>query len=649
MGIRESPLARPVGWRVGRRDSEEAPVSSSDEATAPAPTAPAPTAPAPTAETAVAAAPRPGGAAAAGGTEAPLVLERYRLRRRLGAGAFGTVWHAHDERLDRDVAVKLLARERIAGGRFEREARAAARLSHPGIVTLYEAAVDDEGAYLVSELVRGHTLDDLLTSGQLSDRDIVGVAAALCEALHHAHAQGVVHRDVKPSNVLVPEAPASPAQVAKLTDFGVARLLDSESLTATGDVLGTAAYMPPEQADGLRAGAAADLYSVALVTYEALTGVNPAASLATRRGRRIAAYLPPLRRQRRDLPASLGQAIDRALRPRPAQRGTIAELRDALLAARDRVGDNPGIVTGGWSREPDDLDEAQPFSAPATAAHELPRSDPERVWPARGLAAACAAALAAWLVTELPSGRPLLAPALLALLAAAAVLILPRLGWVALAGALCVTAISRGLPGGAILVAVGMLAPMLLAPARPTAWPLAAIAPALGVIGLAGAWPALAGRARGIATRAALGAVGWVWLVLAGAVVRPVLYLPRVAGEPGAWARSVGATAQHLLPALWSSGVLAPAVVWAAAAAILPALVRARHPALDIVRVTVWALATVVAVSAAIVAVRGSAAGAPASSALVGALGAGLLALGPLAMARWRPTRRSSALGGGLS
>ena len=164
---------------------------------------------------------------------------------------------ARDERLERDVAVKLLPRERIVGGRFEREARAAARLAHPGIVTLYEAAVDDEGAYLVSELVRGSTLDALLEAGQLSDRDIVAIAIVLCDALEHAHAQGVVHRDVKPSNVLVPDAggPGSgPSQLAKLTDFGVARVIDSEGLTNTGDVLGTLAYMAPEQADGLEAG-----------------------------------------------------------------------------------------------------------------------------------------------------------------------------------------------------------------------------------------------------------------------------------------------------------------------------------------------------------------------------------------------------------
>ena len=165
-----------------------------------------------------------------GGVSGPLVLDRYRLHRRLGAGAFGTVWLARDERLEREVAVKILPRERVMGGRFEREARAAARLSHPGIVTLYEAAVDDDGAYLVSELVRGATLDQLLDEGRLSDRDIVAIGVALCDALAHAHAQGVVHRDVKPSNVLVPEQPSTPAQLAKLTDFGVARVVGGDSL-----------------------------------------------------------------------------------------------------------------------------------------------------------------------------------------------------------------------------------------------------------------------------------------------------------------------------------------------------------------------------------------------------------------------------------
>ena len=189
-------------------------------------------------------------------------------------------------------------------------------------MTLYEAEVDDDGAYLVSELVHGSTMDQLLGAGLLSDRDIIAVGMTLCDALGYAHSQGVVHRDVKPSNVLVPDTPASPSQLAKLTDFGVARLVGGDSLTRTGDVVGTAAYMAPEQAEGLEVGPPADLYSLALVMYESLTGLNPVRTgTAAQRARRLGAYLPPLRRQRRDLPRALGVAIDLALRPRPRSAG----------------------------------------------------------------------------------------------------------------------------------------------------------------------------------------------------------------------------------------------------------------------------------------------------------------------------------------
>ncbi|MGA2927445.1 MAG: serine/threonine-protein kinase, partial [Solirubrobacteraceae bacterium] len=271
---------------------------------------------------------------APGSAGQPLVLDRYRLHRRLGAGAFGTVWLAHDERLQRDVAIKIVPRERIVGGRLEREARAAAKLAHPAIVTLFEASVDDHSAYLVSELVRGATLAELLAAGWLSDRDLVAIGIALCDALAHAHLHGVVHRDVKPSNVLVPDAPATAAQVAKLTDFGVAHVVGGDSLTHAGDVLGTAAYMAPEQAAGREAGPPADLYALALVLFEGLTGVNPwGSATAAQRARRLAAHLPPLRRGRRDLPSELGCAVDLALRPRPRERGTLAQLRVALIAS----------------------------------------------------------------------------------------------------------------------------------------------------------------------------------------------------------------------------------------------------------------------------------------------------------------------------
>src|SRR3954454_24505618 len=138
---------------------------------------------------------------------AALVLDRYRLEQRLGAGGFGVVWRARDERLERAVAVKVLPHRRGMGKRAEREALAAARLNHPGIVTLYEAGSDDEAAYLVSELVEGRTLDELLADGALSDRDVARIGVALADALDHAHRNGVIHRDVKPGNVMVPMEP----------------------------------------------------------------------------------------------------------------------------------------------------------------------------------------------------------------------------------------------------------------------------------------------------------------------------------------------------------------------------------------------------------------------------------------------------------
>ena len=161
------------------------------------------------------------------------------------------------------------------GKRAEREALAAARLNHPAIVTLYEAGSDGDAAYLVSELVEGEALDDLLAEGALSDRDIARIGAALAAALDHAHGHGVIHRDVKPGNVIVPSAPHGEASLAKLTDFGVARLVGDDPLTRTSDIVGTLAYMAPEQAEGEEVGAEADLYSLGLVVYEALTGVNP--------------------------------------------------------------------------------------------------------------------------------------------------------------------------------------------------------------------------------------------------------------------------------------------------------------------------------------------------------------------------------------
>jgi serine/threonine protein kinase len=593
--------------------------------------------------------------------QSPLVLERYRLMRRLGAGAFGTVWMGHDERLDREVAVKIVPRERIVGGRFEREARAAARLAHPGIVTLYEAAVDDEGAYLVSELVRGATLHSLLDEGRLSDRDIVAIGISLCDALSHAHGQGVVHRDVKPSNILVPERPSSHAHPAKLTDFGVARVLGGDSLTRTGDVIGTAAYMAPEQAEGREAGPPADLYALALVVYEALTGVNPIQTgAAAMRARRLGAHLPPLRRQRRDLPRELGRGIDLALRPRARERGTLDELRAALLDSLDQVQDTPGIVTGPWpsasgsQTASPELDHA--FAAPAGPVREPaplrfaaqpepedePYEGPVRDWRSRGFGAVATALSTGWLASHLLAPSPV-PPTVAAVLAAALVLAVPRIGWLSVTAALAGTALTQGRPGAALVLTVAALVPVALLPRGGTAWALSAGAPALGLVGLAGAWPALAGRAWGSAwRRAALALTGWLWLALAGPLVSADLYARRPAAGPvpDAWASSLSVTLHDLLGPLLTSGILAGGLVWAAGAAVLPWLVRGRSLPLDAVLACVWSAVLLSATEVAIAALHGSGPPQAPRTAILGAIVAVIVALSPSLVAALRAAYR---------
>ncbi|MEO6858064.1 MAG: serine/threonine-protein kinase [Solirubrobacteraceae bacterium] len=581
----------------------------------------------------------------------PLVLDRYRLYRRLGSGAFGTVWQASDERLERDVAVKILPRERIMGGRFEREARVAARLSHPGIVTLYEASMDDEGAYLVSELVRGSTLDHLLESGQLSDQDIVSIGIVLCDALEHAHGEGIVHRDVKPSNILVPERPASPAQRAKLTDFGIARVLGGDSLTRTGDVVGTLAYMAPEQAEGLQVGPSADLYSLALVLYEALTGVNPVrAPSGANRPRRLGTYLPPLRRQRRDLPRELGSGIDMALRPRPRERGRILDLRRALVAAHAMVSDEAGVVGDAWTlgdrdrdrdgdREPDhDHDLADDLAPARRWRRATEEGDPvdaraRRAWPSRGLGALGAGGSAAWLGAHALHPSPLPA-AVLALAVGGLTLVFPRIGWLALTFTAAIMATAQGHPGVALLLLPAGLISVLLLPRHATSWPLPAFATALGLIGLAGAWPALASRASSVWRRAALGAAGWIGLLLLAPLAGHGLYLDWLPGSTAAvWSGSLRGTVDQVLTPMITSGALVPAAIWALAAAVLPWLVRGRSLVADSVLVVVWSATVVSTSTAAIAAVHGPDGVTTAPAAVLGAAVGAIVALAPV----WLP------------
>ena len=490
-----------------------------------------------------------------------LLLGRYRLIERLGAGGFGTVWHAHDEQLERAVAVKRIHlpgeedRERAI-----RESRATARLSHQAIVALYEATSEDDAFYLVSELVEGDTLARLIAEDELCDEEVLEIGLSLVEALEHAHARGVIHRDVKPQNVLVPADVAEQARssrgvappAAKLADFGGARLTGDDALTRTGDVFGTLAYMAPEQSDGKEAGPAADLYSLALVLYEALSGVNPVRGRTpAATARRIGSPIEPLERRRGDLPRDLTRALDAALHPDAEERGTLGDLHDALAGALERglrrrlfarrpeARPTAGLAPG-WSEDPED--------APQTADRrrlELPRA----AW------LGCALAVATWQAFEGRAGI-----SLLVLAAAAPLAALPRrsgLGWLA-----------------------------------------AALAPVLGLAGLAGAFPALAGQRTGWRARASLAILGFWWLALADSLFPGRLWLGAPAGTParGLWEGSFTMAATHVVGPILTLELLLGAVVWTLAGAVLPWIVRGRNAALDVGAAVVWTVGLLAAV-----------------------------------------------------
>jgi eukaryotic-like serine/threonine-protein kinase len=267
-----------------------------------------------------------------------LVLNRFLIERRIGSGGFGVVYEAWDGRLERTVAVKAIESRGEAGGRVLREAQAAARLNHPGIVTLYEMGEEDGNALLVTELVEGSTLARLAGEAALSDREIGEIGADLCEALDHAHSRGVVHRDIKPQNVVVA---ADGEFRAKLMDFGIARLAEGPSLTAPGDVVGTLAYMAPEQAEGRAAGPEADVYSLALTLYECWGGENPARrATPAATARAIGGRARPLRRLRPDLPRELSETIDAGLSRRPGRRPSLEQLGAAIEDSLDLLPDD---------------------------------------------------------------------------------------------------------------------------------------------------------------------------------------------------------------------------------------------------------------------------------------------------------------------
>ncbi len=559
-----------------------------------------------------------------------LVLGRYRLARRLGSGGMGTVWLAHDEKLERAVAVKRIGVEDPdVGKRAQREAKAAARLSHPGIVALYESGQDEDAVYLVSELVRGRTLARLMADGLLSDRDVVGIGVVLCEALGHAHQNGVVHRDVKPANVMVPDDGGG----AKLTDFGIAQLIGEDALTRTGDVVGTLAYMAPEQAEGRAVTWSADLYALGLVLYEALAGVNPVRGRTPASTiRRVGERLPALGRLRRDLPLELCAAIDVAVLPNAEQRGKLADLKRALKAAKREVDDEPGTIEAGpleqFSRA-GRLAQDVGVVEPASRARRLGR---------RGSAALGLGTLVFFALVLLGPAPPL-SPPVGAAAAAALAFALPRAGWL-LAAAALVAWLGVEAPGLALLAFSALLpVPLLVRGGSPhfrhtTAgkgsdpfpaawWSAPGAALLLGAAGVAGGWVGVAGQARRWHQRAALGALGAWWLLLAEPAASRVLALGGVGAERSAWEGSSPRAAEQVLGPVLSGGGLALAGVWALGALVLPWLVRGRAAPVDVVAACAWSAGIAAGAQSACVAL-----GAPAPHGLVpGAVLAAVLAV----------------------
>src|SRR6476661_4880784 len=313
-----------------------------------------------------------------------VIAGRYRLHELLGRSGMSEVWRAEDLELGRDVAIKLLAPEADTA-RFEREARAVASLAHPNVMQLYDYGESDGRPYMVLEYVPGGTLEGRLRDNRpLPDDESYEIAVGIASGLSHAHARGVVHRDLKPANVLFDEEGRP-----KIADFGIARLAAGEgTLTEAGTLLGTAAYISPEQASGEPAGAASDVYSFGVMLYRMLTGRLPFEAddpMELVLQHRDAAP-PPLTEFRDDAPARLESTAMAALAKDPAERppdGTalLAELGaptgGGLTAATAVLTDDQtqvlpvapatgGVATGGVPPT------GEPYPEPPTPSRRVP-------------------------------------------------------------------------------------------------------------------------------------------------------------------------------------------------------------------------------------------------------------------------------------
>jgi eukaryotic-like serine/threonine-protein kinase len=277
---------------------------------------------------------------------------RYRLEARIGTGGMSTVYRALDETLQRQVAIKLMSREVASESdqleRFRREARAVAQLSHPHIVGVIDAGEDGSRPYIVFEYVEGETLKERIRRlGRLPIAEAVAYAIEISRALGAAHARHIVHRDVKPQNVLIDEEGS-----AKVTDFGIARTLDEEGLTADGRVLGTTDYVSPEQALGQPVTGQSDLYSLGIVLYEMLTGEVPfkGENQVAVAMRHVRDPLPDVQAKRPEVSSALAAVVDNATAKRQEDRYAddaelIHDLEEVLAIETARAGTATGEVT----------------------------------------------------------------------------------------------------------------------------------------------------------------------------------------------------------------------------------------------------------------------------------------------------------------
>ncbi len=421
----------------------------------------------------------------------------------------GSVWHAHDEKRDREVALKIVPRAGTAGPRAEREATAAAQLEHPACLRAYTLARDEGHVYIAYEYVPGRTFRHALDHGELDDERAVEAAAQILEGLAHAHERGIVHRDVKPSNVLLADGPGMDASSAhnrsspggaaeisvRLLDFGLALVTEEETLTAAGDVPGTLAYISPERLRGRPAGPATDVWSVGVLLWEALAHRHPfGGGRFLEVAKRIGRGAPSLATVRPDLPRALVELVDRALSVDPDKRPSAARLAASLrrsLHTRARHRPPVALRLGAWHRKI------------AAKAH-LPSIALNSAW--HGYALRCGPAvpaglLAGWTTATLPF-FPAHWPALLAAAAALLSLAGPRLG---LAFALAVPVLPLGniSLGLAIVYAIAASVWFALFWAVPRAGLLFVAGPMLAPLGALGLLPIAMLISGGPARRAA--------------------------------------------------------------------------------------------------------------------------------------------------